>query len=141
MKKVTNWFDSLIWPLSMCWESHLYVVCYINFGSLLNCPLRKGWKSCMDKLDLFIVQYPQKNANLAWINFFNFFLTFFYSMVKIESFFFKLSISTVYYYCIRCNILGIAPNLNPCGLGFYLPYCIVWFISNHICQVAMQLSR
>ena len=74
-KVLIFWFDSKedrlwercdfldsVWPLSMCWASHLYVVCYINFGSLLICPLRKGWKSCMDKLHIFIEQYPQKNT-------------------------------------------------------------------------------
>ena len=46
---------------------------------------------------------PQPVQKVNFFNFFNFFVTFFYSMVEIESFFFELSISTVYYYCIKCT--------------------------------------
>ena len=33
-------------------------------------------------------------------------------MVEIESCFFQLSISTIHCYCIKCNTLDIAPDLN-----------------------------
>ena len=48
------------------------------------------------------------------------FLHFIYSMVEIENCFFQLSISTIESYCIRCNALGIAPNLNPSTQYFLL---------------------
>ena len=34
-------------------------------------------------------------------------------MIEIKSFFLQLSISVIKSNCIRCNTLGIAPNLNP----------------------------
>ena len=47
---------------------------------------------------------------LLLFTFLNIFLNFFKLMVEIESCFFQLWISTIHYYCIRCNTLISIPN-------------------------------
>ena len=54
------------------------------------------------------------------LSLFYFFCTLIYSMVEIENCFFKLSILTIESYFIRCNALGIAPDLNPSTQYFLL---------------------
>ena len=50
---------------------------------------------------------------------FNYFSTFCIKWLKLKVAFFQLLISTINYYCIRCNTLVIAPILNPSLLSSF----------------------
>ena len=65
-------------------------------------------------------------------SFFNFFqknLNFFISMVEIENYFFQLSISIIYCYYIKYNILNIVPDFNP--FSTFLCHDNIWSAMIH----------